>query len=127
IMLFEMLTGRVPWEGDNPLAVMQQHLSAPLPDIASLNPSVLAPLEAIVRKCLRKNPDERYQDAGELLHDLQHWQDLALSKFVFPAEAPVGARAGRGSLPILAGLSVGFLLSAAAATYLYYLLNHAGH
>jgi serine/threonine protein kinase len=127
IMLFEMLTGRVPWEGDNPLAVMQQHLSAPLPDIASLNPSVLAPLEAIVRKCLRKNPDERYQDAGELLHDLRHWQDLDLSKFVFTAEAPVRPQSERGLYLIIAGLSVGFLLSAAAATYLYYLLNHAGH
>ena len=127
IMLFEMLTGRVPWEGDNPLAVMQQHLSAPLPDIASLNPSVLPPLEAIVRKCLRKNPDERYQDAGELLHDLRHWQDLDLSKFVFAPEAPVRPQSEKGLYLIIAALSAGFLLAAGAATYLYYLLNHAGH
>jgi serine/threonine protein kinase len=127
IMLFEMLTGRVPWEGDNPLAVMQQHLSAPLPDLHALNPTVLAPLEAIVRKCLRKDPDERYQDAGELLHDLRHWQDLDLSEFVFTPEAPVRPQSERGLYLVIAALSVGFLVAAALATYLYYLLSHGGH
>jgi serine/threonine-protein kinase len=127
IMLFEMLAGHVPWEGDNPLAVMQQHLSAPLPDLHAINSSVLPPLEAIVRKCLRKGPDERYQDAGELLHDLKHWQDLDLSGFNFAPEASLAPPSEKGLYLIIAALSVGFLLAAAAATYLYYLLSHAGH
>ena len=127
IMLFEMLAGHVPWEGDNPLAVMQQHLSAPLPDLHAINSSVLPPLEAIVRKCLRKDPDERYQDAGELLHDLRHWQDLDLSEFVFTPEAPIKQESEKGLWLLIAALSVGFLLAAGTATYLYYLLSHAGH
>jgi serine/threonine-protein kinase len=127
IMLFEMLAEHVPWEGDNPLAVMQQHLSAPLPDLHAINSSVLPPLEAIVRKCLRKDPDERYQDAGELLHDLQHWQDLDLSGFNFAAEASLAQPSDQGLYLVIAALSVGFLVAAAAATYLYYLLSHAGH
>jgi len=127
IMLFEMLAGHVPWEGDNPLAVMQQHLNAPLPDLHSINTSVLPPLEAIVRKCLRKDPDERYQDAGELLHDLKHWQDLDLSGFNFAAESSLAPPSDKGLYLVIAALSVGFLVAAAAATYLYYLLSHAGH
>lgn len=127
IMLFEMLAEHVPWEGDNPLAVMQQHLSAPLPDLHAINSSVLPPLEAIVRKCLRKDPDERYQDAGELLHDLKHWQDLDLSGFNFAAESSLAPPSDKGLYLVIAALSVGFLVAAAAATYLYYLLSHAGH
>jgi len=127
IMLFEMLAEHVPWEGDNPLAVMQQHLSAPLPDLHAINSSVLPPLEAIVRKCLRKDPDERYQDAGELFHDLKHWQDLDLSGFNFAAESSLAPPSDKGLYLVIAALSVGFLVAAAAATYLYYLLSHAGH
>lgn len=127
IMLYEMLAEHVPWEGDNPLAVMQQHLSAPLPDLHAINSSVLPPLEAIVRKCLRKDPDERYQDAGELLHDLKHWQDLDLSGFNFAAESSLAPPSDKGLYLVIAALSVGFLVAAAAATYLYYLLSHAGH
>jgi eukaryotic-like serine/threonine-protein kinase len=127
IMLFEMLTGRVPWEGDNPLAVMQQHLAAPVPELRSINRDVPPPLAAVVRKALRKNPDERYQDSGELLEDLRHWQDLDLSQFVFTPEAPMKQETERGLWLVIAALSVGFVVAAGAATYLYYLLSHAGH
>ncbi len=107
--------------------VMQQHLSAPLPDLHKINSSVLPPLEAIIRKCLRKNPDERYQDAGELLYDLKHWQDLDLSGFNFAPEGSLTQPSEKGLWLIVAALSVGFLAAASVATYLYYLLSHAGH
>ncbi|HEV3231761.1 MAG TPA: serine/threonine-protein kinase [Candidatus Dormibacteraeota bacterium] len=125
VMLYEMLAGRVPWEGDNPLSVMSQHLSAPVPPLHAINPGVLAPLEAIVRKCLRKKPEERYQDAGALLHDLKHWKDLDLSQFIFPDEAPLRPETQRGLWLLIAALSFGFLAATAAAAYLYYLLTHA--
>jgi len=127
VMLFEMLAGEVPWEGDNPLAVMSQHLSAPLPSLHALNPQVLPPLEAIVRKTLRKNPDERYQDGKELLHDLKHWQDLDLAEFVFAEEGQLRAGSERYLWLIVAGLSLGFLAVSGIAVYLYYLLTHAHH
>ena len=127
IILFEMLTGRVPWEGDNPLAVMSQHINAPVPSAHAINPEVLPPLEAIIRKALRKNPDERYQNAGALLHDLKHWQDLDLSEFVFGEEAPVKVESQRGLWILVALLALGFLVASAVATYLYYLMVHAGN
>ena len=127
IILFEMLAGHVPWEGDNPLSVMAQHMNAPVPALHSVNQDVLPPLEAVVRKSLRKNPDERYQNAGELLHDLKHWQDLDLSEFVFGDEVPVSPRSEKGLWILVAALSLGFLAAVSIATYLYYLLSHAGH
>jgi serine/threonine protein kinase len=127
VMLYEMLAGKVPWEGDNPLSVMSQHLSAPVPALHRINPDVLAPLEAIVRRCLRKDPDQRYQNAGELLHDLKNWKDLDLSRFVFPDEAPIKPESQLGLWLLVAGLSAGFLAASAIAVYLYYLLSHATH
>jgi serine/threonine protein kinase len=126
IMLFEMLAGHVPWEGDNPMAVMSQHVNAQLPSLGRIRRDVLPPLEAIVRKALRKNPDERYQDAGEMLHDLKHWQDLDLSGFDFGEEEPIKVASERWVWAVVAALSLGFLAASALATYLYYLLTH-GH
>ncbi|MHB8507469.1 MAG: serine/threonine-protein kinase [Candidatus Dormibacteria bacterium] len=127
VMLFEMLAGKVPWEGDNPLSVMSQHLNAPVPSLHAYNQNVLAPLEAVVRKCLRKRPEERYQDAGQLLHDLKNWKDLDLAQFIFAEEAPLKPPTEKGTWIIIVALSVGFLLVSGLAVYLYYLLNHARH
>jgi len=125
IMLFEMLVGRVPWEGDNPLAVMAQHVNAPLPSLRAIDPHVPAPLEAIVTKCLRKNPDERYADAGELHTDLERWQDLDVSTFHFGEDAVQRSLRDRGGLPlVVAGISVGFLAASALFVVLYYLATH---
>jgi len=125
IMLFEMLAGRVPWEGDNPLVVMAQHVNAPLPSLRELAPGVPAPLEAIVTKCLRKNPDERYADAGELQADLESWQDLDVSTFAFGEDAVQRSVRDRGGLPLLvAGISVGFLVASVLFVVAYYLATH---
>jgi eukaryotic-like serine/threonine-protein kinase len=125
IMLFEMLAGRVPWEGDNPLVVMSQHVNAPLPSLREIDRHLPAPLEAIVTKCLRKNPDERYADAGELHADLERWQDLDVSTFAFGEDAVKRSLRDRGGLPLLvAGISAGFLGASALFVVLYYLATH---
>jgi serine/threonine-protein kinase len=125
IMLFEMLAGRVPWEGDNPLAVMAQHVNAPLPSLREIDRQIPASLEAIVTKCLRKNPDERYADAGELHADLERWQDLDVSSFAFGADAVKRSVRDRGGLPLLiAGISAGFIAASVLFVVAWYLLAH---
>ncbi len=126
VILFEMLAGRVPWEGDNPLAVMSQHVSAPLPSLLEIDPSIPPPLEAIVRKCLRKDPDERYPDAGALLGDLRSWQDLDLSAFVFREERPSRTGTRRGIWLLVVGISLGFLAASALFVAAVYLLGRLG-
>ena len=125
IMLFEMLAGRVPWEGDNPLAVMAQHVNAPLPSLHEIEKHIPAPLEAIVTKCLRKDPDERYADAGELRVDLDRWQDLDISTFAFGEDAVKRSARDRGGLPlVVAGISAGFLGASILFVAAWYLLAH---
>jgi serine/threonine-protein kinase len=125
IMLFEMLAGRVPWEGDNPLVVMAQHVNAPLPSLRAIDPHLPAPLEAIVTKCLRKDPAERYADAGELREDLDRWQDLDVSTFAFGEDVVKPSLQARGGLPLLvAGISFGFLAASVLFVLAVYLLGH---
>jgi serine/threonine protein kinase len=71
VILYEMLAGRVPFEGDNPNAVMFQQLNATPPPPSRFRPDVPPALEAIVMRALRKRPGERYQSAEEMLRDLQ--------------------------------------------------------
>lgn len=126
IILYEMLAGRVPWEGDNPLAVMSQHLNAPVPPLHERVGNVPPPIEAIVRRSLRKRPDERYPDAGAVLRDLEDWRDLDLGAFIFPPEEPLRAESRRGAWLLVAGISLGFLVASALFVALFYLATHAG-
>ena len=71
IVMYEMVTGRVPFDGDTTVAVAIQHLQEEM-----VIPSVYAPnlpisLEKIILKCAQKNPDRRYQSMEELLADLR--------------------------------------------------------
>jgi serine/threonine-protein kinase len=125
VILFELLVGRVPWEGDNPLAIMNQAVTRPAPSLRELDPAIPPPLEAIVRKCLRKDPAERYPDAAALSADLESWKDLDLSRFVFAAEETPPSPAGRrGPILLVAGISLGFLGASALFVLLVALLQH---
>jgi serine/threonine-protein kinase len=83
VILYEMLTGRVPFSGENSLSVMNQHMTAtPVPP-SRIKPSIPPGVEAVVLKCIRRNPDERYQAADLLEYDLKHFTELDLTKFAF--------------------------------------------
>jgi serine/threonine protein kinase/tetratricopeptide (TPR) repeat protein len=70
IVLFEMLTGRLPFEGDTPLAVAVKQKSEPAPDPRKINPQIPEDLKQVVWKCLDKAREKRYQRADELSADL---------------------------------------------------------
>jgi serine/threonine-protein kinase len=127
VMLYEMLAGRVPWEGDNALSVMSQHISAPVPPIHEINSAVPPPIEGIIRKCLRKNPDERYEDATSLERDLQNWRDLPLSQFIFGDERTIQPPANSDLRLVLLifGISAAFLAASIFLLVLAYLIGHA--
>jgi eukaryotic-like serine/threonine-protein kinase len=70
-VLYEMLTGRPPFTGDSPVSIAYKHVKEdPVPP-ARLNPDIPSPLEAVVMKCMAKNPENRYQTANELREDLE--------------------------------------------------------
>ena len=66
IVLYEMLTGRLPFEADNQMAVAMQQISQPPTPPSALNPAVPSAVEAVTLKALAKNPDARYADAPEM-------------------------------------------------------------
>ncbi len=71
IMMFEMLTGTLPFDGDSPVALAMKHIKEPLPDIAKLNPDASQSLINIIKKATHKRPYARYQTAEQLAADLK--------------------------------------------------------
>jgi serine/threonine protein kinase len=70
VILFEMLAGTVPFAARNPLELLRLHASMPAPSIASFRPDASAELEEVVARCLRKKPEHRYANGGELARAL---------------------------------------------------------
>jgi serine/threonine-protein kinase len=71
VVLFEMSTGRAPFQGETPAAVFDQLLNQPHPSPLTLNSALPRSLAVIIDKALEKDPEQRYRSAGELLHDLR--------------------------------------------------------
>lgn len=71
ITLYEMVTGRVPFEGDNTVAVALAHLEDPVVPPGDYNPQIYPGLEDIILKCTKKKPDRRYGSMEEVIHDLR--------------------------------------------------------
>ncbi|GAC1323637.1 MAG: Stk1 family PASTA domain-containing Ser/Thr kinase [Thermoleophilaceae bacterium] len=71
VIIFEMLTGRVPFDGDSAVAIALKHISEQAPPLRSLRPDVHPVLEAVVARALAKAPEQRFRDAGEFLAALE--------------------------------------------------------
>jgi tRNA A-37 threonylcarbamoyl transferase component Bud32 len=76
VCLWEMLTGDVPFKGENQVAVAMQHVRSPLPDVQHLRPEVSAVLASIVDRSTRKELKNRYSTVEEMVRDLE--QALAI-------------------------------------------------
>ena len=74
-ILYEMLTGTLPYTGGSPEAIADAHAFASIPSPRAVNPGVPRSVEGIVMKCLLKKPSQRYSSAGELLQDLKSVRD----------------------------------------------------
>ncbi|MFZ4515344.1 MAG: Stk1 family PASTA domain-containing Ser/Thr kinase [Acidimicrobiia bacterium] len=97
VVLYEMVAGETPFQGDNPVAVAYKHVrEEPMP-LAQRVPDVPADYAAIVNRCLAKNPSDRYPDAAELRNDLARFgkgQPIApapMTAIVTTVEAPTVA------------------------------------
>ena len=70
IILFEMLTGQVPFDDDTPYTILTRHINEPLPLPSSLKADLPPEVEQVVLKAAAKSPDDRYQSARELARAL---------------------------------------------------------
>ncbi|RLC70942.1 MAG: hypothetical protein DRI81_18420, partial [Chloroflexi bacterium] len=70
VMLYELATGRVPYEAETPLAVVLKHIQEPLPLPSSVRPEVPERVERVILRAMAKEPEDRYQAAGEMVRAL---------------------------------------------------------
>jgi eukaryotic-like serine/threonine-protein kinase len=93
-VLYELTTGRPPFAGDHPLAIISQHVNAPVVPPRLLRPDLPPQLDAIIVKLLAKSPDQRYATAEDLQAALQ----TALDPRAIQSERPEGALAALDAL-----------------------------
>jgi serine/threonine-protein kinase len=75
VMLYEMMTGQVPFQSDNAVSVAIMQLQADAKKPTELNPDIPPALEEITMKAMKKNPAERYSSASEMLADFKMFRD----------------------------------------------------
>lgn len=71
IVLYELLTGEVPFQAESQVAVAMKHVSEQIPDVAAVRPGVPATVAAVVDKATEKDPDYRYRSIAEMIADLE--------------------------------------------------------
>jgi serine/threonine protein kinase len=84
VLLYEMLTGQVPYDAETPMAVVIKHITAPLPSPREINPDIPELVERVVLKALVKDPADRYQSVGQMVEALRK----AVTEATVPAEVP---------------------------------------
>ena len=85
VVMYEMMTGRAPYDGDSPVAVAIQHINggATMPSV--LNPNIPGGLEQIIMRCMATDPAQRYNSATALLYDLEELRKDPEILFTFGA------------------------------------------
>jgi len=79
VMLYEMLTGQVPFSGPNPFLVMNDRLlNNPTPP-REIDPTITPQMQEIIYRALEREPRNRYQHAREFAHDLEHPEEVGVT------------------------------------------------
>jgi len=100
VVLYELLTGVPPFVGESPVSVAYQHVREFAPPPSDLNPNIPAALNAVVMRCLEKDPRKRYQNAGALAADLGRFLAGEAPVATPPTEAPTRLMAPAGAPPL---------------------------
>jgi len=87
IVMYEMATGQLPFDGDNVVTVALMHINDPLPDMLEVNPNISGSVVRIIEKATDKSPAKRYQSIEEMADDLSQALTAASSGHEFNAPA----------------------------------------
>jgi serine/threonine-protein kinase len=102
VVLFEMVTGRPPYLGDTPVAVASKHVRDHPPAPRELNPAIPPTFEAIILKCMAKDPAHRYGTAEELRADLLRFNE---GRSVLAMDDATAMLAGAGATQVVGAVS----------------------
>lgn len=93
VILYEMVTGRVPFEGDTPFTIGVKHKSEMPKDPKKLNEQIPEDLSSVIMRCLEKDKEKRYQSAGEVRSELENIQKgIPTTERVVPERKPLTSR-----------------------------------
>ena len=88
VMLYEMVTGHVPYEAETPMGVVLKHIRDPLPSPRTFFPDLSESVEGVILKAMAKEPDDRYQSAAEMVEALTAAMDPLATPQLGSGEAP---------------------------------------
>ena len=109
-MLYEMITGRKGFEGSSHASLIAAVMSVNPPPVSTMQPMASPALDRLVRRCLAKSPDDRWQSAGDLLSELE-WITETGSKAGIPAPVAAKRRNRERMAWLAAGLAAVLLLA----------------
>jgi tRNA A-37 threonylcarbamoyl transferase component Bud32 len=109
VVLFEMLTGRPPFTGGNLASILAQRLVADPPSVRGLQATVPLDVDQIVRKAMAREPDERYQSAGELRDALRSAREMLVDTDRLPLREVVPVASRRAAESAMPGLQTASL------------------
>ena len=72
--MYEMLTGRPPYDGESPVAVALKHINGGAPMPSTINPNIPGGLEQIIMHAMEVDPARRYSSATEMLYDMEEFR-----------------------------------------------------
>jgi serine/threonine-protein kinase len=75
VVLFELLTGKKPYDGETPIQIAYKHVNERIPSILTIDPDLSPGIDVIIEKSTSPNPDQRYKNAAELLSELRTLQE----------------------------------------------------
>lgn len=104
IVLYEMATGVRPFRGDTPISTLSSILRDTPPSVEDVNPAIPKLLGRVVRRCLQKDPERRYQSAKEIRNELLELKQELSSGTLEPASAPMQPFPWKIALVVIAGV-----------------------
>ena len=107
VMLFEMLTGRQPYEAETPSGQMFMHVWEPIPDVLALNPDLPPRAQDVIAKAMAKDREERYQSAGEMAEGVASLRVAGGESFASTGSAAAAGKAALAGIEERSGPSVG--------------------
>jgi tetratricopeptide (TPR) repeat protein/tRNA A-37 threonylcarbamoyl transferase component Bud32 len=93
VILYEMLTGKVPFEGETPLSIAMKHKSQAPRDPKEINAHIPEELSRVILKCMEKDRDKRYQNAEDILSELKRIEEgIPTTERVLPKRRPLSTK-----------------------------------
>jgi serine/threonine protein kinase len=124
MLLYELLCGRTPFEGENIFAIINQHVSQDPPSILQFNPQIAPELATVVMHAIRRDPEKRYKSVNALLADLRNLAEVQPVPYQ-PDEPRTGGKARTAIIITLVIIAI--CLAIIAFGFLAQGLHPAGH